>query len=422
MVQQSAPPNSAASQSSEEVFEVISKAAYLNFFSVPDPSDISEGTPLLPFISTLIFQIRIVESGRRLQLTVEPPTADCGFRSQKKVSQRAVSTNELTMKVIPNNFEPNFYEGPGQDPPPTLLLPFAPPRVMLVGGKFDFLDTHGTGFRAQGTGRFYAAPGAPGGTSLFIAGAAQIIEGLGQLHGLAGTIAINGYTQPPSNFANNFLVRFEDPDDKLTPDTPMPPIDQTLQNPAPEAVFISLMAERHPDHPFQIESGPNGKKQVRIVERLRLVDSLFDVTNYRIESQSVQGEIVGEHRLTLVFDPDDENEVIPVYSVESEFAFFTHDSGKPIGTLKANFDEGRAFRALSPQLHHPYFRLVGYGPFLEGTEQFKDLVGVLSVNGALSLTPNALSAMYIIRILDPVGRFQPAWSEEEETSVVSQNA
>jgi hypothetical protein len=78
----------------------------------------------------------------------------------------------------------------------------------------------------------------------------------------------------------------------------------------------------------------------------------------------------------------------------------------PIGTLKANLREGRAFRTSLPVLERPFFRLVGFGPFLDGTGQFTSPVGMLTVNGALSLEAGVFTAMYLLRISDPLRRFQ----------------
>ena len=154
------------------------------------------------------------------------------------------------------------------------------------------------------------------------------------------------------------------------------------------------------------KSIPNStKKCVDFVERLRLVDTNFDVGPGLLKSHNVIGDVVGVKRTRLVFDPNDSSDTIPVYSVNSEFTFYA-DGDKPIGTLKADLFEARAFRTQSPELEQPYFRLVGFGPFIEGTGQFKDTEGLLTFNGALSVTPGAISGMYVLRILDPEHRFQ----------------
>src|SRR5207249_3989336 len=107
---------------------------------------------------------------------------------------------------------------------------------------------------------------------------------------------------------------------------------------------------------------------------------------------------------TLVLDPDDPKDVIPLFSINSEMKFLVE--GRQIGSVKAALFEGRAFRTSLPNLAQPLFRITGFGPFIEGTGQFKDMIGLISVNGALSLDPPALSAMYMLRMADPLGTFR----------------
>jgi hypothetical protein len=129
--------------------------------------------------------------------------------------------------------------------------------------------------------------------------------------------------------------------------------------------------------------------------------------------------------MTLIFDPDFPKEVIPLYSSNSEFRFFTAAERLPIGTLRADLFEGRAFRTALPQLARPFFRITGFGPFTGGTGQFKDLVGMVSLNGALSLAPGAVSSMYMLRIADPAGRFRSpvlAVSDERRMAAASRAA
>src|SRR5215207_3332891 len=42
-------------QSGEEVARVLRRASYFSVFAVPDPSDLSVGLPLVPFIQPLIY-------------------------------------------------------------------------------------------------------------------------------------------------------------------------------------------------------------------------------------------------------------------------------------------------------------------------------------------------------------------------------
>ena len=387
-------------QSREEVFDVIKRASYFSIFSVPDPEQLSQGVPLLPFIPASIYQISIIESPRRHYIEVPPPTAECGFRVRMIGSEQRIAKQKLSLAMMPNNYEPQF----GTVPPPTLLLPFLSQRFYMYNGEFDFLDPEGSGFRAHAAGRFFPATSA-GNVYLRIGSIVEIITYLGRLKGLLGNLVVNGYTTPPQIFANNFIIRFVDPEGRLISDGPIEPITHPTANPEPTASFIPVMSELHPDYPLVIEPAPDGrKKRIHMVERLRLVHNSFDVYP-TLRTRTVAGDVVGEHRTTLVFDPDDTNEVVPLYSVDSVFRFFDK-RGSPVGSVKANLFEGRAFPTVLPQLRKPFFRVTGFGPLIAGTGQFKDAVGMVSVNGALNLTPGAVSSMYMLRMADPLGRFR----------------
>src|SRR5262249_9651259 len=331
------------------------------------------------------YAIAITEAPRRFSTLVQPPTAECGFRTSSSISQRQIANQRLQLQVVPNNFE----SGPGRTPPPTLLLPFLSQRFWMFDGHFHFLDGQGTGFRAIAGGRFFPIGGSSG---LYVAGIAEILEGLGQLQGFIGNLAINGVTTPPALFANQFIFRFVDPEGKLAA-TSLPAVEPEQPNPDYTASsFIPLAAELHPDYPMEITPLPqSNKQQVHVVERLRLLNTNFDVGPGLLKAHNVEGAVVGERRTTLVFNPDDQLDTIPMFSKDSEFRFFA-DGDKPIGTLKVDLFEARAFRTSSPALQQPYFRFVGFGPYGEGTGQFKGVNGLLTVNGALSLTPGVVSS------------------------------
>ena len=399
-----------STQSSADVLRVLRKAAYFLVASQPDPGDLPTSELLIPFIPLGIIGIDIREAPRRLQIAFGPPSPVCGFMTNKVVSEKQIANIRLQLTMIPNNFQPNFIEGPGQNPPPTLLLPIISQRGTVTGGTVDFLDSQGSGVRVEGTMRFF--PSTVGGEQqLRLSALGDIVEGLGALHGVKGNVVVNGFTTPPSKFAAYFMFYFaESPE--LKSEAPLPPIDLAQTDRDPTTRLIPLMAELHPDYPVEIESVSDGKKKVSLVERLRLLQTNF-VVDPALRTHIVEEEVVGTRKTTLVFDPDDPQDVIPLFSIDSEMTFYA-SGDKPIGSLKVNLSEGRAFRTTSPELDEPYFRIIGMGPFIEGTGQFKDTTGLITLTGGLSLTPPALSSMYLLRIADPEERFLPAWAAAQE--------
>jgi hypothetical protein len=394
-------------QSSEEVFEIISKAAYLTCYSGFDVLQPSNEFPLLPFIPELGYKRELFQVGRRIQMTTKPPTAEGGFQIRNMVAREAITLNYLILKIVPNYFEPNFETDRGLNPAPTVLLPFLQLKSMLIDEKFDLLDGRGSKLHLDGVSRTYPATG-----GIFIAGVGDITESYGEVAGAVGHIGVSGYSKLPPNFSLILVFRLADPTGRLISKSPLPPIDPShrLKDLYPFSVLLTLMAELHPDYPVVIRPAPDGKKkQVHLVERVRLCDLSTDVRPNLIESFNAIGEVVGERRTTMVFDPDDSNRVIPLFTKDSEFRFFA-EGNKTIGTLKAELSEARLFPTTSPDLQGPYFRIGGYGNFGEGTGQFKQVEGVLTSTGAFSLNPAALSSLYILRINDRSHRFRPLWS------------
>jgi hypothetical protein len=93
---------------------------------------------------------------------------------------------------------------------------------------------------------------------------------------------------------------------------------------------------------------------------------------------------------------------------------FQDRQGQTVATLNADVVEGRAFRTTLAGAPGPVFRFGGFGPFLGGTGPFQGMIGMISMNAALSVFPGALSTVHVIRVSDPDGRFRAscsrAWS------------
>lgn len=400
-------PQAHAAERQRRVQHLLEQATYFVIFSVPDPNSLSVGVPLVPSVPQAIYRIDIVEAPRRLQIDVEPPAEHCGFRTRKRISQRQVANQTLTLEVSPNNYQ----TGPGRTPPPTVLVPFLSQRFWMFNGHFEFLDGRGTAFQAIAGGRFFPASA----NNLWVGGVADIIEGFGALQGFVGNLVINGLTSPPSSFANAFLFRFVDPTAALRSAPVYPVVPQMPDPDFSDSALIPLLGEPDPDRPPQASIGQDGKVRLRIVERLRIADTDFSVRPDVLAARTVIGAVVGERRSTLVFDPSDPNNTIPAYTVDSVFSFRT-PGGLPIGTLEADLVEARAFRSEMPGLDGPYFRLGGFGVYGKGTGQFTGVSGMLSYNGAFNLEPWAWNGLYLLRILDPDGRFQTLRPHSTERS------
>jgi hypothetical protein len=62
-----------------------------------------------------------------------------------------------------------------------------------------------------------------------------------------------------------------------------------------------------------------------------------------------------------------------------------------------------------PGVEAPVFRVAGFGPLEGGTGTFLGAEGLVTVNAALTLFPNAFSTLYVLRIHDPESRIRGGW-------------
>lgn len=305
--------------------------------------------------------------------------------------------------VAPDAFE----AAPGLEPPPTELNPSVSQHFVMLDGHMTFKDRQGSGFRAFGTGRTLPVL-LPGGPQLRIGAVIDILEGLGQLQGLVGTVVVNGYITPPNGLALNFIVRLPDPSGKLRAHSVIPPL-QAISNSDPDTVFLTFLGEPDPNRTTTLNLGPGGQVLgSNVYERLRLVHINFALENEKgIRARITEGPIVATLSGTLIFNPMDPRPVIPIQTLNGLFTFFDNH-GCPSGTLLANVIEGRAFRTVLPGAPMPVFRFGGFGPFLGGTGPFCGAVGMMSLNAIVSVFPRTLSNLYVLRVSDTDRRFRTA--------------
>jgi len=385
---------------------LVQQAAYFSLFSTPNPETPTRGIPLIPFVGqALSIAFSVNEEMHRFEVHQSLPSPVCGLHITQEVGTQPASKVQMQMTPMPNNFQ----AADDRVPPPTLLLPFLSQRFCALRGHLEFLDSEGSGLRAFGTGHTFPATVA-GQARTRLAGVLDILEGQGKLAGLHGTGIVNGDIQPPGGFAFNVLFRIIDSDAKLQARTPVQPL-QSAGDPAPDMAFMPFISEPDPDYPIQVELGPSGRHvRLRVVERLRLVDLNFsEELPGGLRSQTTPGALVGRHSTTMILDMSTSEDVIPAYSQGGEFSFADKD-GKRIGGFKADLFEARVFPTLLPGLRTPILRIGGFAPPTQGTGQFTEPVGMVSVNGALSLATGMISTLYMVRLSDPFRIFRAAAS------------
>jgi hypothetical protein len=380
----------------------VQQAGYFSLFSTPNPASPSRGIPLIPFIGpALSTAFSVNEEMHRFEVHQALPSPVCGFHITQEVNTTPASRVQMQMTPMPNNFQAAY----DRMPAPTLLLPFLSQRFSALRGQFEFLDCAGSGFRAFGTGRTFPAT-VTGQSRTRLAAVVDILEGYGKLAGLHGTGIVNGDIEPPAGFAFNVLFRIIDPDAALQARTPVQPL-QSAGDPAPDMAFLPFISEPDPAYPLQAELAPGGRHvHLRLVECLRLVDLRFsEELPGGLRSQTTPGALVGRHSTTLILDMSTSENIIPAYSRGGEFSFSDKD-GKRIGGFKADLFEARVFPTGLPGLQTPILRIGGFAPPTQGTGQFKEPIGMVSVNGALSLATGMVSTLYMVRLSDPFQIFR----------------
>jgi hypothetical protein len=389
-----------------EVTAWLKRAAYLPLFSMANPQEPDVPISVWPFSlvpalrDLILLGMYVNEAPHRFEVKVEEASPTRGLAAHHSVGGQ-VANIHVHFAITPENFE----AGPGRVPPPTLLIPFFSQRFSFPQGEFLFLDSQKSGFRGFGAGRTF--PIRIGGElHLRIGAVIEILEGFGKFAGLQGMVVVNGEIRPPNDLALFMMPRIMDPNGVLRAATPIsPPV--LVPDPDPTTAFFFFLGQVDPDHGITFNLAGDGRiLSVNLFERLRLAQIAFDInTTEDVRSQTIEGPVIGLHRSTLMFDPNAPTVVTPLYSTNDLYTFKDKE-GRTIGTVKANLAEGRAIRTKLSGTPHTVFRIGGAGPFIEGTGQFMGAVGMASLNGALSLRPNALSNLYMLRIIDADGRFR----------------
>jgi hypothetical protein len=384
-----------------EVTRLLKSAAFLPIFSIHDPSKINTPLPS-PRSPNQIIGILVNEQLHRFEYGVDQPEDGNGLRACNCAGEPIASVH-IRWMVIPDD----FVAAPGLTPPPTELDLTRSQRFTMLDGQLNFSDPDQSGIHGFGAGRTFPVTVA-GQPQLRIGAVVSVLDDFGKLSGLPGLFVVNGYIQPPQSLFLNFVARFMDPQGRLRARSPITPI-QAIADPDPGTVFLIFEGELDPDRPVTLNRGPDGKMTgSNVHERLRLVNPTFDIgTPAGLRSRSEEGPVVARLQATTLFDPTSPLNPIPFQTRDGLLKFYDCD-GYEIGTLRANLVEGRAFPTPVQGAPMPVFRVGGFGPFIAGTGQFQGVIGMLSLNGVISVFPRTLSMLYVLRISDPDGRFRAA--------------
>lgn len=382
------------------VTTLLKRAACFSIFSVANPQQ--ENAPRFVFPGLpIIRSVDVREVLHRFDVPGNREGLSC-LASGTSVGERLARVG-IRWVPIPDWYEPH----PDREPPPWFLNPFDSQRFCMLGGRFDFDDVQGTGFRGFGTGRTFPAT-EQGAGCLRIGAVIDVLEGFGALRGLPATVVVNGVIRPPSQLALNLLVRVMDPHGRLRASS-VPPL-RTERS--ADALFLLVLGEPDPDRPVTLIRSPDGSRVVgsQVFERLRLVSVRSYCDRSGPRSRLDEGPWIGRLQAQLSFDPMRPGPSTPITTTDG-VVVFADRRGRPFGTIAVNMVEGRAFRTPMPGAFMPVFRFAGFGPILGGGGAFAGAAGMMTMNAAISVFPRTLSNLYMFRIYDPCGRFRAALAE-----------
>lgn len=404
-----------AAASFEAVAERLAGSAYFSLFSVPNPERPDVPIPAeLPFPFSLLTRLPFLSD--QLLAAVEVNEAPLRFATEVHESGgRLLATNRVGREIatvhirwtpIPWSYPAN----PHERPPQTILNPLVSQRFEMLDGRFRFAD--GSGFDGFGAGRTF--PNFPRGLALKIGAVIDVLEGVGRLRGATGMVVVNGEIEPPQGLNLNLMARILDPPEGIRVHEPLGPLAER-SFPDPGATFMTFLGETDPAAPLTpvrtparapVRGGAGAVAGIDLRERLRRVDLDFDVTpGAGVRTRSEPGEALGEVRAALRFAPGAHRPPVPVQSRDVRLAL-SDAAGRSLGAVEAELVEGRAFPTTLPGLPARLWRWGAFGPVRRGSGAFDGAEGMLTVNSAVCLDPPVSSTLYVLRFVDPEGRFR----------------
>lgn len=402
-----------SAQAAEEAKALLASSAVFSLFSVPNLQ-----TPDIPIPAQLPFPWSLVPGLDKVLLAAvdvhEAPmrfvshvVRDAGGRwvARNRTGQ-SLATVQIRWTPIPESYRANAEVLP----PQTILNPFVSQRFEMLDGQFQFADDAQSGFNGFGAGRTFPAFDTGFGV-LRIGAVIDIVQGIGALAGVSGTVVVNGQIKPPNELDLNLMARVWDTPPGMVGEAPLPPL-VPVPFPDPGATFMWFLGESDPARP-PVRRPPTVEGSIATIEldeRLRRVDLDFDVVpDGELKSQVAPGPAVGRARQTLHLFPSQPGQPLSTLSTGGVLELEGTGGGAP-STIGANLVEGRMF---APRAGSDLWRLGGFGPLAGGSGEFAGATGMLSLNAGLTSDPAQSSTLYVVRFVDPEGCFRAPWPAGE---------
>ncbi|MFY9826219.1 MAG: hypothetical protein WAM82_32945 [Thermoanaerobaculia bacterium] len=306
-------------------------------------------------------------------------------------------------------FVPDDFEGDPDRLQPSPPLPFrseVSQRIEVFDWVLSFAGTQ-SGFRAYGAGRTLPGAGAAP-PAVGLAFVLEVLEGYGELAGLAGTVVASGSLDPQGALELGLVARLMDPAGGLLTQAPLAPL-PPWAGPERGVTWLSFLGQVDPSHPVTLRlSLTQGVLGSNVFELLRVAALDFAAGREgRLRSHATRSALAGSVGAQLDFDPLALSPVTPIQTRCGVFEF--HDrAGRSLGSVASDMIEGRSFRTHLDGMLLPVFRFGGFGPIQGGTGEFAGARGIMTMNSVISVQPRTLSNLYVLRLHDPGGRFRAA--------------
>lgn len=378
------------------VEDQMGRIANFTFFSMPNPAQ-----PNVPLMQGQdLIGVEVHEALHRMDIVQRATPSAIEVH---KVIGEPTAQVHMTWRPIPDD----LVATPDGHIPPTPFDPTRPQRFTMKDGTLSFEDSQGSGIHGFGTGSTYPVRVA-GKTQVRLAAIIDVVSGFGQLAGHQGMLIVNGHIEPPTELALNITLRLTDPSGQFLPNQPIPPVHSSGHT-DPDDVYMLFHAESDPHDPVQLRIDPSGRMLgARGPQRMRLAHVAYTVEGPDgIRTVTTLGDGVGHMDAMAHFDPFTGSPPHPFTTTDGVFTFHTAD-GRPLGTLDANMQEGRALPTHFPGAPLPVYRVGGIAPVTRGTGIFENVVGLFTVDSFISLVPNVISGIFVLHISDPSGRLRSA--------------
>ncbi len=339
---------------------------------------------IAPLLPVRVCGLDVRETLHRLDADARLPTSESGITSANRIGER-LATLTLRWLIAPDGFDAT----PSMPPPATELDASQSQRFVMQGGLLRFEDRTRSGLRFFGAGRTY--PSSVNGVSrLLFAGAAVVVDGLGSLKGLRGSITLVGEISSRSLVSLVVTGRFDDDGPFEAAETLGPILDSV--DDGRDTTVLTLVGQ-----------SDGGSELGLVDEHVRLARVENDLAHAsRPRSLFREGERIGYARGPLRFDPSDRRCAVPLIDARREL-ILSDVGGRAVATIVAEALEGTTYR--DEHAGSQASRVIAYGQLSAGTGALSGAAGLLTMDIAV-MPDGAASSVYTLWLVDGRGRFR----------------